>query len=29
VMVSYNYYIERSARRKYGPYPEYKGDIAA
>jgi tetrahydromethanopterin S-methyltransferase subunit E len=29
VMVSYNYYIEKSARRKYGPYPEYKGDIAA
>jgi tetrahydromethanopterin S-methyltransferase subunit E len=29
VMVSYNYYLEKSARKKYGPYPEYKGDIAA
>jgi len=29
VMVVYSNYIERSARRKYGPYPEYKGDIAA
>jgi hypothetical protein len=28
-MVSYNYYLEKSARKKYGPYPEYKGDIAA
>ena len=27
--VAYNHYIERSVRRKYGPYPEYKGDIAA
>lgn len=25
VEVSYNHYIERSTRRKYGPYPEYKG----
>ncbi|WP_334102166.1 tetrahydromethanopterin S-methyltransferase subunit E, partial [Methanothrix soehngenii] len=29
VEVAYNFYIERSARRKYGAYPEYKGDIAA
>jgi tetrahydromethanopterin S-methyltransferase subunit E len=29
VMIAYNYYIEKSARRKYGAYPEYKGDIAA
>jgi len=29
VMVVYNNYIERSVRAKYGPYPEYKGDIAA
>jgi tetrahydromethanopterin S-methyltransferase subunit E len=29
VMVIYNNYIEKSLRRKYGPYPEYKGDIAA
>jgi hypothetical protein len=25
----YNLYMEVSARRKYGPYPGYKGDIAA
>jgi tetrahydromethanopterin S-methyltransferase subunit E len=29
VMILYANYVERSARRKYGPYPEYKGDIAA
>ncbi len=29
VMVIYNNYIEKSMRRKYGPYPEYKGDVAA
>jgi tetrahydromethanopterin S-methyltransferase subunit E len=29
VMVIYNNYIEKSLRRKYGPYPEYKGDVAA
>jgi len=29
VMVIYNNYIEKSLRRKYGPYPEYKGEIAA
>ncbi|OPX77707.1 MAG: Tetrahydromethanopterin S-methyltransferase subunit E [Methanosaeta sp. PtaB.Bin039] len=29
VMNLYNFYLERSARRKYGPYPGYKGDIAA
>jgi tetrahydromethanopterin S-methyltransferase subunit E len=29
VMIAYNFYIEKSARRKYGAYPEYKGDIAA
>ncbi|OPX79750.1 MAG: Tetrahydromethanopterin S-methyltransferase subunit E [Methanosaeta sp. PtaB.Bin039] len=26
-MIFYANYVERSARRKYGPYPEYKGDI--
>jgi len=25
----YNFYLEVSARRKYGPYPGYKGDIPA
>jgi len=25
----YNFYMELSCRRKYGPYPGYKGDIAA
>jgi tetrahydromethanopterin S-methyltransferase subunit E len=29
VMNIYTFYVETSARRKYGPYPEYKGDIAA
>jgi tetrahydromethanopterin S-methyltransferase subunit E len=29
VMNVYSFYIELSARRKYGPYPGYKGDIAA
>jgi tetrahydromethanopterin S-methyltransferase subunit E len=29
VMNLYTIYVETSARRKYGPYPEYKGDIAA
>ncbi len=29
VMNVYNFYMEVSARRKYGPYPGYKGDIAA
>jgi hypothetical protein len=29
VMNLYNFYCELSARRKYGPYPGYKGDIAA
>jgi len=29
VMVIYNNYIEKSTRKKYGPYPDYKGDIAA
>ena len=29
VMIAYNFYIEKSVRAKYGPYPEYKGDIAA
>jgi tetrahydromethanopterin S-methyltransferase subunit E len=25
----YNLYMEISTRRKYGPYPGYKGDISA
>jgi tetrahydromethanopterin S-methyltransferase subunit E len=29
IMNTYNLYLEISARRKYGPYPGYKGDIAA
>jgi len=29
VMNVYNFYMEVSARRKYGPYPGYKGDIPA
>jgi len=29
LMNTYNLYLEISARRKYGPYPGYKGDIAA
>jgi tetrahydromethanopterin S-methyltransferase subunit E len=29
IMNLYNFYCETSARRKYGPYPGYKGDIAA
>jgi tetrahydromethanopterin S-methyltransferase subunit E len=29
LMNLYNFYCELSARRKYGPYPGYKGDIAA
>src|SRR5512136_2321691 len=29
IMNTYNLYMEISARRKYGPYPGYKGDIAA
>ncbi|MCJ7444590.1 MAG: tetrahydromethanopterin S-methyltransferase subunit E [Methanotrichaceae archaeon] len=29
VMILYNFYCELSARRKYGPYPGYKGDVAA
>ena len=29
VMNVYNFYLELSARKKYGPYPGYKGDIAA
>lgn len=29
IMNVYNFYMEVSARRKYGPYPGYKGDIAA
>ena len=29
LMNVYNLYMEISARKKYGPYPGYKGDIAA
>lgn len=29
LMNLYNYYVETSVRRKYGPYPGYKGDIPA
>lgn len=29
LMNIYNYYVETSMRRKYGPYPGYKGDIPA
>ncbi len=28
-MILYNFYMEVSARKKYGAYPGYKGDIAA
>jgi tetrahydromethanopterin S-methyltransferase subunit E len=29
VMNLYSFYVDVSTRRKYGPYPGYKGDIAA
>jgi len=29
IMIMYNFYMEVSARKKYGAYPGYKGDIAA
>lgn len=29
LMNLYNFYVETSIRKKYGPYPGYKGDIAA